>query len=55
VAATRSGILYVLDPATGTPRAQIEVGTLPPLASPALSTDHAYLPTTTGVTAITVH
>jgi outer membrane protein assembly factor BamB len=51
---TGNGILYALDPATGTPRAQIEVGTVPHFASPTLSANHAYLGTTTGVVAITV-
>lgn len=51
---TARGILYALDPETGTPQAQIEVGPLPPLASPTLVRQHAYLGTTTGVIAINV-
>ncbi|HEY3896195.1 MAG TPA: PQQ-binding-like beta-propeller repeat protein [Pseudonocardiaceae bacterium] len=50
---TDHGVLYALDPATGTPRQQIDVGDLPHFASPTLARDHAYLGTTTGVTAIT--
>ncbi|MGH3784391.1 MAG: PQQ-binding-like beta-propeller repeat protein, partial [Pseudonocardiaceae bacterium] len=51
---TDHGILYALDPATGTPRAQIDVGDLPHFASPTLSNTRAYLGTNIGVTAITV-
>jgi polyvinyl alcohol dehydrogenase (cytochrome) len=51
---TDHGILYALDPGTGTPRAQIAVGPLPHFASATLSVNHAYLGTTTGVVAITV-
>ncbi|MFY9805693.1 MAG: PQQ-binding-like beta-propeller repeat protein [Pseudonocardiaceae bacterium] len=49
---TDHGILYALDPATGTPRQQIQVGDLPHFASPTLAGDRAYLGTTSGVTAI---
>ncbi|MGH3765951.1 MAG: PQQ-binding-like beta-propeller repeat protein [Pseudonocardiaceae bacterium] len=51
---TDRGILYALDPATGTPRLQIDVGALPHFASPTLAGDHVYLGTTTGVVAIGV-
>ncbi|HEY3690970.1 MAG TPA: PQQ-binding-like beta-propeller repeat protein [Pseudonocardiaceae bacterium] len=51
---TDHGILYALDPATGTPRQQIAVGDLPRFASPTLAGTHAYLGTNTGVTAIAV-
>jgi hypothetical protein len=51
---TEAGILYALDPASGTPRAQIQVGELPHFASPTLAGPHVYLGTTTGVIAITV-
>ena len=51
---TDHGILYALDPTTGTPRQQIAVGNLPKFASPTLAGTHAYLGTTTGVTAIAV-
>ena len=51
---TDHGILYALDPTTGTPRQQIAVGDLPKFASPTLAGTHAYLGTTTGVTAIAV-
>ena len=54
VADTDRGILYALDPASGTPRAQIQVGELPHFASPTLAGTHVYLGTTTGVVAITV-
>lgn len=43
---TARGVLYALDPETGTPRAQIEVGLLPRIASPTLSGQHA---TTTAI------
>jgi outer membrane protein assembly factor BamB len=51
---TDHGILYALDPTTGTPRQQIAVGDLPKFASPTLADTHAYLGTNTGVTAIAV-
>jgi outer membrane protein assembly factor BamB len=51
---THHGVLYALDPATGAPRQQIDVGPLPHFASPTLAHNHAYLPTTTGVVAINV-
>lgn len=51
---THRGILYALDPTTGTPRQHITVGPLPHFATPALSGTHTYLPTLTGVIAITV-
>ena len=54
VADTQGGMLYALDPATGAPRQQIDVGALPPFVSPTLSATHVYLGTTTGVVAITV-
>lgn len=54
VADTGRGVLYALDPASGAPRAQIDVGALPHFASPTLVGDHAYLGTTTGVVAISV-
>ncbi|MGH3670459.1 MAG: PQQ-binding-like beta-propeller repeat protein [Pseudonocardiaceae bacterium] len=49
---TDHGVLYALDPATGIPRQQIDVGDLPHFASPTLARTRAYLGTTTGVTAI---
>jgi len=51
---TDRGVLYALDPATGTPRAHIDVGQLPHFASPTLVGEHAYLGTTSGVVAISV-
>ncbi|HEY6422256.1 MAG TPA: PQQ-binding-like beta-propeller repeat protein [Pseudonocardiaceae bacterium] len=51
---TARGVLYALDPSTGAPRQQIQVGELPHFASPTLSRTHAYLGTLTGVVAITV-
>jgi outer membrane protein assembly factor BamB len=51
---TDHGVLYALDPATGVPRQQINVGPLPHFASPTLSSTHAYLGTTTGVLSINV-
>ena len=51
---TDHGILYALDPATGTPRQQIHVGDLPHFASPTLAGTHAYLGTNAGVTAINI-
>jgi outer membrane protein assembly factor BamB len=51
---TDRGILYALDPASGTPRQQIDVGALPHFASPTLAADHVYLGTTSGVVAISV-
>ncbi|HET9254138.1 MAG TPA: PQQ-binding-like beta-propeller repeat protein [Pseudonocardiaceae bacterium] len=54
VVSTDAGVLYALDPATGAPRAQIQVGELPHFASPTLAGSHVYLGTTTGVTAIAV-
>ena len=54
VADTDRGVLYALDPASGAPRAQINVGELPHFASPTLVGEHAYLGTTTGVVAISV-
>lgn len=50
---TSQGVLYALDPASGTPRQQIAVGALPHFASPTLAQDHAYVGTMTGVVAIT--
>ena len=54
VADTDRGVLYALDPASGAPRAQINIGELPHFASPTLVGDHAYLGTTTGLVAISV-
>jgi len=54
VADTQGGVLYALDPATGAPRQQIDVGALPRFVSPTLSGAHVYLGTTTGVVAVTV-
>jgi outer membrane protein assembly factor BamB len=51
---TDRGILYALDPASGTPRQQIDVGALPHFASATLAADHVYLGTTSGVVAISV-
>jgi polyvinyl alcohol dehydrogenase (cytochrome) len=51
---TDRGILYALDPASGAPRQQVEVGALPHFASPTLAADHAYLGTTSGVVAVNV-
>jgi polyvinyl alcohol dehydrogenase (cytochrome) len=47
-----SGILYALDPATGTARAQISVGVAPHFVSPTLSGSRAYVGTNAGVTAV---
>jgi polyvinyl alcohol dehydrogenase (cytochrome) len=51
---TDRGILYALDPASGAPRQQIEVGALPHFASPTLVGERAYVGTTGGVVAINV-
>jgi outer membrane protein assembly factor BamB len=51
---TDRGVLYALDPATGAPRARIDVGQLPHFASPTLVGEHAYLGTSNGVVAISV-
>lgn len=51
---TDRGILYALDPASGAPRQQIEVGALPHFASPTLAGERAYVGTTGGVVAINV-
>ncbi|MGH3718275.1 MAG: PQQ-binding-like beta-propeller repeat protein [Pseudonocardiaceae bacterium] len=52
---TDHGILYALDPATGTPLQQIAIAPhLPHFTSPTLSNTHAYLGTITGVVAINV-
>jgi outer membrane protein assembly factor BamB len=51
---TDRGVLYALDPATGAPRAHIDVGQMPHFASPTLVGEHAYLGTTSGVVAISV-
>ncbi len=53
---TDRGVLDALDdPATGTPRACIDVGQLPYFASPhTVVGEHAYLGTTSGVVAISV-
>jgi polyvinyl alcohol dehydrogenase (cytochrome) len=49
---TQRGLLYALDPGSGRPLRQIEVGELPHFASPTLAGDRAYLGTTSGVIAI---
>ncbi len=46
------GVLYALDPATGTTKAQVRIGAAPTFASPTLSGDHAYVGTLTGVVAV---
>jgi polyvinyl alcohol dehydrogenase (cytochrome) len=46
------GVLYALDPASGTVRAQLNTGALPHFASPTLAGDHAYLGTMDGVLAV---
>lgn len=46
------GILYALDPGSGTPRQQVDVGKLPHFASPTLAGGSAYLGTLGGVVAI---
>lgn len=51
---TDGGVLYALDPATGAPRARIDVGELPHFASPTLVGERAYLGTSSGVVAISV-
>jgi hypothetical protein len=51
---TDRGVLYALDPATGAPRARIDVGQLPHFASPTLVGEHAYVGTSSGVVAISV-
>lgn len=52
VPSTSQGVLYALDPATGRPRQQIAVGSLPHFASPTLVGNRAYLGTRSGVVAI---
>ncbi len=47
------GVLYVLDPATGSVRAHLSIGKAPHFASPTLSAGHAYVGTLNGVTAVT--
>ncbi len=49
---TDRGVLYALDPHTGAPLAQVDVGDVPNFASPSLSGDRAYVGTTTGVVAV---
>jgi outer membrane protein assembly factor BamB len=49
---TDHGVLYALDPATGVPRQQIDVGALPHFASPTLAGNHVYLGTTSGVVSL---
>lgn len=51
---TDHGTLYALDPASGTPRQQIDVGDLPHFASPTLAGDRAYVGTMSGVVAVNV-
>ncbi len=46
------GILYTLDPGSGSPRQQVPVGRAPHFASPTLSGGRAFVGTLTGVTAI---
>ncbi|MFL6141302.1 MAG: PQQ-binding-like beta-propeller repeat protein [Labedaea sp.] len=46
------GVLYALDPGTGSVRAQLNVGALPHFASPTLAGNHAYLGTMDGVVAV---
>ena len=46
------GVLYALDPATGTVRSQLSIGPTPRYASPTLSVDHAYVGTMDGVVAV---
>jgi outer membrane protein assembly factor BamB len=46
------GVLYALDPATGSTRTQINIGTAPHFASPTLSGDRAYVGTMDGVVAV---
>jgi outer membrane protein assembly factor BamB len=48
----RAGVLYALDTATGTVRAQVPVGELPHFASPTLSGRRVYLGTMGGVVAV---
>lgn len=46
------GVLYALDPGTGSTMAQITVGQAPNFASPTLSGNRAYVGTNTGVVAV---
>jgi polyvinyl alcohol dehydrogenase (cytochrome) len=46
------GTLYALDPATGTVKQQLAVGTCPHFTSPTLSRDKAYVGTLNGVVAV---
>ena len=46
------GVLYALDQASGTVRAQVPVGPVPQFTSPALAGDRAYVGTTSGVVAV---
>jgi outer membrane protein assembly factor BamB len=46
------GVLYALDPADGSVKAQLSVGSLPHFASPTLSGNTAYLGTMDGVVAV---
>ncbi|MFL6071864.1 MAG: PQQ-binding-like beta-propeller repeat protein [Mycobacteriales bacterium] len=47
------GVLYALDPATGSTRAQVSIGTAPHFASPTLAGGRAYVGVTDGVVAVT--
>lgn len=47
-----AGVLYALDPATGTVRQQVSVGQAPHFASPTLSGGRAYIGTHDGVVAV---
>lgn len=46
------GVLYALDPATGTVRQQVDIGTAPHFASPTLAGARAYVGTMSGVVAV---
>jgi outer membrane protein assembly factor BamB len=49
---TSAGLLYALDPATGTVRTQAPIGAVPHFASPTVAGDRAYVGTTSGVVAM---
>ena len=47
-----AGVLYTLDPRTGTVRHHLNLGDVPHFASPTLGAGHAYLGTMSGVLAV---
>ncbi len=48
----QGGVLYALDPGTGSVRAKLDIGECPHFASPTLSGSHAYIGTMRGVVAV---